>query len=558
MCIPASLGGRMTIWLRDAETNCLVSTHTHFLTPERTMSKQDRKLLEKDWSRIRGSMQGLQSNGKSFGIMRTAKIKTMGNMGASLQHTFRERETPNADGERLGDNTILVGAATSKEVMAAWHERAPDKIRSNAVHGLEYFIGGSPERMKDMTDAEQDAYFDDALDWIKERHGEDNVLSAVVHRDETTPHMTVMTIPLDDRGKLNARSFVGNKKALSDLQTNFAENVSEKHGLKRGIKGSTARHQRVQRVHGLLKAEGAVELPERLRGSLLRGGKETDEEWRVRASEEATDRVRSLLLEMSDTQRSTDAKFTVANQLIEKLEDLVKVTSDDLNATRTQLTETRDTLLRLKSSLELADMGKDTNDALKAYNQIETRMLDGDLSLLKDAAGSQTKMARIAEIYDRVLPPETPLTDEQKRFERALDTTLDAMAERQTTKQKDTARVEIETHPLPHVRQALQQMTEDRMGIPFATEAERTAFRSEIESSLPDDQVDALRDGNVEVLAPILGDWLDEADQHRLALSYYTHADVEVSNEVLRGVIDRLADLENNETHTHQERGPIH
>ncbi|WP_366523830.1 plasmid recombination protein [uncultured Roseobacter sp.] len=75
------------------------------------------------------------------------------------------------------------------------------------------------------------------MDWIKERHGDQNVLSAVIHRDE--------------RGKLNARSFVGNKKALSDLQSDFAEKVSEQYGLRRGIKGSVARHERVQRVYGL-------------------------------------------------------------------------------------------------------------------------------------------------------------------------------------------------------------------------------------------------------------------------------------------------------------------
>ncbi|MFV0299004.1 MAG: MobV family relaxase, partial [Hyphomicrobiaceae bacterium] len=197
------------------------------------MSAEPRKLLDEGWSRVRGSMQGLHADGKSFGIMRTEKIKTLGNMGASLQHSFRERETPNADPDRTRDNTILVGGDNSKDVLAAWKARAPEQIRANAVHGLEYFIGGSPEKMKAMSREEQDTYFRDALGWIENRHGKENVLSAMIHRDETTPHMTVMTIPLDDRGKLNCRSFVGNKKALSDLQTDFAEKVSEKHGLRR-------------------------------------------------------------------------------------------------------------------------------------------------------------------------------------------------------------------------------------------------------------------------------------------------------------------------------------
>ncbi len=32
-----------------------------------------------------------------YAIIRHAKIKTLGNLAASAQHTFRERETPNAD-----------------------------------------------------------------------------------------------------------------------------------------------------------------------------------------------------------------------------------------------------------------------------------------------------------------------------------------------------------------------------------------------------------------------------------------------------------------------------
>ena len=31
-----------------------------------------------------------------YAIIRHAKIKTLGNLAASAQHTFRERETPNA------------------------------------------------------------------------------------------------------------------------------------------------------------------------------------------------------------------------------------------------------------------------------------------------------------------------------------------------------------------------------------------------------------------------------------------------------------------------------
>lgn len=253
---------------------------------------------EEDGIRIGRKIGGRMLQGppyRSFAILRCAKIKTLGNMGASLQHTFRERDTPNADDRRTPDNIVLVGGNTSQAVLETWKERAPEKIRSNAVHGLEYFVGGSPEALKAMSRQEQDAYFADALDWLKARHGAENVLSAVIHRDETTPHMTVMTIPLDERGKLNARAIVGSREKLSAMQTDFAERVGKAHGLERGLQGSPARHERVQRAYAHLSdPDAAVSLPERRKGAFLGLGAETEVQWRERASEAVSDALRGV------------------------------------------------------------------------------------------------------------------------------------------------------------------------------------------------------------------------------------------------------------------------
>lgn len=507
------------------------------------MSAEPRKLFEKDWSKVRGSMQGLHGEGKSFGIMRTAKIKTLGNMGASLQHSFRERETPNADPDRTSDNTLLVGGDNSKEVLAAWKDRAPEKIRKNAVHGLEYFIGGSPAKMKAMTREEQDTYFRDALGWIENRHGKENVLSAMVHRDETTPHMTVMTIPLDDRGKLNCRSFVGNKKALSDLQTDFAEKVSEKHGLRRGIKGSTARHERVQRVYGAyMSGDDAVALPERVRGSLLRGGKESDADWHARATEAATDALRGFQMKMREEKLDMDAKLNTAQSMIQSLQSLQQ-------SYKTQLEAARETLSRLVSSLELADKGAEVNAALEAYADLEGKILDGDLGVLKDAAGSPARIDRIVDIYDRVIPEGTAMTEEQARFDRALDLTLDAMADGKVAKRKDPVRIAIEARALPYVQKALAQLAQDQINPPFSSQNERLAFRAEIEGSLSEDQLVALKRGDETVLEDVLGDQLSQQQQLSLALAYYDHGDVDVDAGVRRGIIERLADAEYGQKH---------
>ena len=60
-----------------------------------------------------------------YAILRCAKLKKPANLAASLQHTFRERETLNADLKRRHENTILHGPDTSEAVLDAWRDRAP-------------------------------------------------------------------------------------------------------------------------------------------------------------------------------------------------------------------------------------------------------------------------------------------------------------------------------------------------------------------------------------------------------------------------------------------------
>ena len=289
-----------------------------------------------------------------YAILRCAKLKKPANLAASLQHTFRERETLNADLKRRHENTILHGPDTSEGVLDAWRDRAPEKIRANAVHGLEYFIGASPEAMHAMSRAEQDAYFRDALDWLKERHGAENVLSAVVHRDESTPHMTVMTIPLDEHGKLNARALVGNRQKLSAMQTDFAQEVGLEHGLERGLERSQATHERVQRVYAHIMApEAAVELPERQKGHFLGLGGESDEDWRHRASEAATDALKGarLALDRQRDRHEAQTAFLEAQLAHERIKRQ-EVLSGDLEETLGDLREKNRELRAQVSDLE--------------------------------------------------------------------------------------------------------------------------------------------------------------------------------------------------------------
>lgn len=201
----------------------------------------------------------------SKAIIRIQKLKSPVAVRRSIQHAFRDKETPNADAERTQDNTHF-GAQSSAEAMRLFNAALPEKVRKNGVLAVEYLVTGSPEALNGKTREEQDAYFADSIQWLKDKHGAENLIYAGVHRDETTPHLYAYVVPKDAKGKLNCRSFFGEKDALSKMQTNFAEEVSLKHGLERGLQGSRAHHvdikQYYRNVNAATPPEPSVSVPE--------------------------------------------------------------------------------------------------------------------------------------------------------------------------------------------------------------------------------------------------------------------------------------------------------
>ena len=184
----------------------------------------------------------------SYAILRAEKLKSIDDIRRLLMHTLREQETPNADPCRIPDNKVLVGE-TVKDALAKVGELLPVKHRANAVLSVEYLITASPEAMRAKTVAEQDAYLHDALAWLQLRHGIQNVYCASIHRDEVTPHMHAFVVPIDERGNLNCRAFLGGAGTLAQMQTDFAQKVGQTHQFRRGNEQSKATHIKIREYY---------------------------------------------------------------------------------------------------------------------------------------------------------------------------------------------------------------------------------------------------------------------------------------------------------------------
>lgn len=197
-----------------------------------------------------------------FAIIRIAKLPSYRAIASSAQHAFRERDTPNADPIKLKLNNVI-GAASSEAVIAAVRSRIGqlDQAQPQGVKCVEYLIAASPKAFQGLYGPLlEDDYFKESLEWIKHKHSAENVVCSVVHRDETTPHMSVYVVPVmkreahtrkrsvsikgggretrefavPAREELSAKHFFGDRLKLSQLQTDFAEQVGKSYGLDRG------------------------------------------------------------------------------------------------------------------------------------------------------------------------------------------------------------------------------------------------------------------------------------------------------------------------------------
>lgn len=131
------------------------------------------------------------------------------------------------------------------------------KIRKDAITHFNLILSGSHERL-DALFQESRAMMEngiptektpigkwamDNFQWLsKKAGGAENIVTFCVHLDETTPHIQATICPMYD-GRLNSKKFVDGPQGLRKLQTEYAEKVSKKWGLERGILGSKAKHQ---------------------------------------------------------------------------------------------------------------------------------------------------------------------------------------------------------------------------------------------------------------------------------------------------------------------------
>lgn len=214
-----------------------------------------------------------------FQILRVEKLTTWGQIQGSGRHTYRERNTPNADPRMKGMNQHF-GARSAVELRSAIEAQLDGLAqKDDTVKCIEYLFTASPQFFINGKGARDlgTAYFKKAREWLEERHGKENVVAISIHADEKSPHMVAYVTPIitkaahsrkrnvadgiDEQGNrkrktievmvpeqkmLSAKHFLGGREKLSLMQTDFHQKVSRRFDLERGEQGSKATHKKVK------------------------------------------------------------------------------------------------------------------------------------------------------------------------------------------------------------------------------------------------------------------------------------------------------------------------
>ncbi len=146
----------------------------------------------------------------NYAIMRIEKRK-LPSVGRINKHHERQKEeyksNPDIDRERTGLNYHIVQPpGPYREAALARIEQAGARRRKDSVVLQDCFVGGTPDWLKAKSQEEQRAYFSHAYQFFEDNFGKENIISAVVHMDEATPHMHLCFVPITAKG--NQREYI--------------------------------------------------------------------------------------------------------------------------------------------------------------------------------------------------------------------------------------------------------------------------------------------------------------------------------------------------------------
>ena len=176
----------------------------------------------------------------SYAIMRINKHK-MGTVSRINRHHERLKQeyksNPDIDLSKVHEDYHIKECSGSyRELITKRIQEVGCKVRKDSVVMQDCLALASPDWINKLTLEEQKEFFRHAYRFFAEKFGEDNIISAVVHMDETTPHMHLIFVPITEDGRLSSKKLIGGPQGLIKLQDDYYEHLHSKYpDITRGI-----------------------------------------------------------------------------------------------------------------------------------------------------------------------------------------------------------------------------------------------------------------------------------------------------------------------------------
>ena len=161
------------------------------------------------------------------------KNGTRGQQRHNERKEGQKHRNRNIDPTRTKDNVWLTpddGRTFNERIESILEENytGKRKVRSTAVKMCEITVQIGGDLAENGTEEEQVEALKQAFEELKETYGETNIVSAVIHVDETTPHLHFDFVPITKKGGLSAREVVGDRAQMRKTQARFLQAMQER------------------------------------------------------------------------------------------------------------------------------------------------------------------------------------------------------------------------------------------------------------------------------------------------------------------------------------------
>lgn len=257
----------------------------------------------------------------SFAIMRLEK-RNAGNITGMFIHNERKSENhsnEDIDVEKSHLNYQLIECDSYKRAINEQIEKRYKQnrnIRVDAVLGVEVVFTSDNDFFKNLTEEEERKYFEKSLEFLKSAVGEENVISATVHKDESTPHLHCVFVPIDSQGRLRYKSFVNGRNDLIKLQDEYYNYITQDFkNLERGknLKETKRKHLDVEEY----------KIESRRKSVELKLEELNSRELELNQKEENIESVNEIIKELEN--KKTFGRYILNNDDFERIETLIRL-----------------------------------------------------------------------------------------------------------------------------------------------------------------------------------------------------------------------------------------